>query len=201
MSKSLHWIIPHTSGILAALLLGPVLSGMAWAEFFSIPLTSITGSNAVRLVSQGIALGLIMALAVSGYQQLADNGRGSSFFRAIILPSAALIVVLFGARTLRSLGSPLIHQVGETLFIQGYTTVLLACGLWLTVAWLRHLEPLRNAFGPPPTKRIAARAAVAEESPAFESSEEVGEPPADKNQTLVINGQAPAALGRYKILR
>ena len=62
MSKSLHWIIPHASGILAALLLGPLLSGMAWVEFFSIPLTSVSGANAVRLVSQGVALFLLMAL-------------------------------------------------------------------------------------------------------------------------------------------
>ena len=52
MSKSLHWIIPHASGILAALLLGPLLSGLAWVEFFSIPLTAVTGANAVRLVTQ-----------------------------------------------------------------------------------------------------------------------------------------------------
>src|SRR4029079_8523311 len=109
MYKNLHWIIPHASGILAALLLGPLLSGMAWVEFFSIPLTSITGGNAVRLLSQGIALGLVLALGVSAYQQLADNGRPWSFLRAIVLPAAVLTVVLFGGKTLLSLGSPLIH--------------------------------------------------------------------------------------------
>ena len=67
MFKHLHWIIPHASGVLAALLLGPVLSGMAWVEFFSIPITSITGASAIRLVSHGIALGLVMAFAVSAY--------------------------------------------------------------------------------------------------------------------------------------
>jgi tRNA A-37 threonylcarbamoyl transferase component Bud32 len=201
MSKNLHWIIPHASGILAALLLGPLLSGMAWVEFFSIPLTSITGGNAVRLVSQGIALGLVLALGVSAYQQLADNGRASSFLRAIVLPAAVLTVVLFGGKTLLSLGSPLIHQVGATLFIQTYTIALLACGLWLSIAWLRHLEPLRNAFAPPPAKRKPARTAVIEEPPAFESSEEIAWQPAEKTQPVGMNGQAPAALGRYKILK
>ena len=200
MSK-LHWIIPHLSGILAALLLGPVLSGMAWVEFFSIPMTSITGGNAIRLVSHGIALGLVIALAVSAYQQLADNGRGSSFLRAIALPSAALIVVLFGGKTLGSLGAPLIHQVGPTLFVQGSTIALLACGLWLTIAWLRELESLRNAFGPPPVKRKSGRTVVAEEAPAFESSEDIAAQPADKNQPIPIHGQTPAVLGRYKILK
>ena len=155
MSKSLHWIIPQASGILAALLLGPLLSGMAWVEFFSIPLTSVTGANAMRLVSQGIALGLLMSLAVSAYQQLPDNGRGSSFLRTIVLPSAALAVVIFGGKTLRTLGSPLIFQIGPSLFAQGFTIMLVASGLWLTIAWLRHLELLRNTFSPAPRQTKA----------------------------------------------
>ncbi len=205
MSKSLHWIIPHAAGILAALLLGPLLSGMAWVEFFSIPLTTVTGANALRLVSHGIALGLLMALAVSAYQQCPDNGRGLSFLRAIVLPSAALIVVLFGGKALRSAGSPLIFQIGPSLFVQGYSIVLVACGLWLTIVWLRHLEPLRNAFTPPPVKRRPVRTAVSEEAPVSDNSEEIAaEPPApSQNATISMNGngQPPVSLGRYKILK
>ncbi len=201
MSKSLHWIIPHASGILVALLLGPLLSGMAWVEYFSIPLTFITGANAVRFVSQGIALGLLMAFAVSAYQQLPDNGRGSSFLRSIVLPSAALLVVLFGGKTLRSVGSPLIHQLGPAFYIQGYTIALLACGLWLTIMWLRHLEPLRTAFGPPSVKRKPARAAVPEDSSEIDSSAESTAAPADTGTAIAMNGHVPATLGRYKILK
>jgi eukaryotic-like serine/threonine-protein kinase len=201
MSKSLHWIIPHASGILVALLLGPLLSGMAWVEYFRIPLTSITGGNAVRFVSQGIALGLMMAFAVSAYQQLPDNGRGSSFLRNIVLPSAAVLVVLFGGKTLRSVGAPLIHQLGPAFYTQGYTIALLACGLWLTVMWLRHLEPLRNAFGPPPAKRKPVGAAVADDSSEIQTSAEISAPPAENGATVAMNGHVPATLGRYKILK
>jgi eukaryotic-like serine/threonine-protein kinase len=201
MSKSLYWIIPHAIGILVALLLGPLLSGMAWAEYFSIPLTAITGANAVRLMSQGIALGLVMALAVSAYQQLPDDGRGSSFFRAIVLPSAASLVVLFIAKTLGSFGLPLIHQIGPSLYVQGYTVVLLACGLWVTIAWLRHLEPLRKAFGPPPVQRKPAASTVSELSAEFQVDEGIAVPPADKNTAIAVNGHVPATLGRYKILK
>ena len=203
MSKNLHWIIPHMSGILAALLVGPLLSGMAWVEFFSIPLTDVTGANAVRLVSQGIALGLLMALAVSAYQQLPDDGRGSSFFRTIVLPLAALLVVIFGGKTLRTLGAPLIFQIGPSRFAQGYTLMLVACGLWLTIAWLRHLESLRNAFAPAPLNRRPVRAPVPEEPPLSDAREEITVEPADKSTTIAMNshGQAPASLGRYKILK
>jgi len=203
MSKSLHWIIPHASGILAALLLGPLLSGMAWVEFFSIPLTSVTGANAVRLMSQGIALGLLMALAVSAYQQLPDNGRGSGFLRTIVLPSAALAVVIFGGKILRTLGSPLIFQIGPSLFAQGYTIMLFTSGLWLTIAWLRHLELLRNTFAPALVKRKPIRATVTEESPVSDGSAEVAAEPVEKSTAIVMNGngQPPASLGRYKILK
>jgi eukaryotic-like serine/threonine-protein kinase len=201
MSKSLHWIIPHASGILVALLLGPLLSGMAWVEYFSIPLTSITGANAVRFVSQGIALGLVMAFAVSVYQQLPDNGRGSSFLRSIVLPSAALLVVMFGGKTLRSFGSPLIHQLGPTFYMHGYMIALLGCGLWLTIMWLRHMEPLRTAFGPPPVTRRPARAAGPEDSSEIGGSAEITAPPAENGPAIGIHGYAPPTLGRYKILK
>ena len=202
MSKSLHWIIPHASGILAALLLGPLLSGLAWVEFFSIPLTAVTGANAVRLVSQGVALGLLMALAVSAYQQLPDNGRGSSFLRTIVLPSAALAVLIFGGRTLRTLGSPFIHQIGLSVFAQGYTIMLVASGLWLTISWLRHLALLRNTFAPEPVKRKPVRAPVPEEPPVTDDSAETTDP-VEKSTAVVMNGngQPPASLGRYKILK
>jgi eukaryotic-like serine/threonine-protein kinase len=199
MSKSVHWIIPHASGILAALLLGPLLSGMAWVEFFIIPLTPVTGGNAVRLVSQGIALGLVIALAVSAHQQLPDNGRGSSFLRAIVLPSAALIVVIFGGKALRTAGSPLIQQVGPSLFAQGHALALVACGLWLSIAWLRYLEPLRNSFAPPPVERKPLKATAPEDPPLSDGGEEVAVQPAEK--TIAMNGHPPATLGRYKILK
>ena len=201
MSKHLHWMIPHACGILAALLLGPLLSGMAWVEFFSIPLTAVTGANAVRFVSQGIALGLVMALAVSAHQQLPDNGRGSSFLRMIVLPSATLIVVIFGGKTLRSVGSPLIVQIGPRLFMQAYTIALIACGLWLTIAWLRHLDPLRNTFAPPPVKRKPGRSTVPEELSVLDASTEIVDQQGQKGTTIVVNGQTPAGLGRYKILK
>src|SRR6185503_6540103 len=203
MSKSLHWIIPHASGILAALLLGPLLSGLAWVEFFSIPLTAVTGANAVRLVSQGVALGLLMALAASAYQQLPDNVRGSSFLRTIVLPSAALAVVIFGGRTLLTLGSPFIDQIGLSVFAQGYTIMLVVSGLWLTIAWLRHLELLRNTFAPEPVKRKPVRTPVPEESPVTDDSAEIAADPVEKSTAIVMNGngQPPASLGRYKILK
>jgi serine/threonine-protein kinase len=201
MSKSVHWIIPHASGILAALLLGPLLSGMAWVEFFTIPLTAVTGANAIRLVSQSLALGLVMVFAASAYQQLPENGRGSSFLRAIVLPSATLVVVIFGGRVLPTAGWPLIQQMGTPLFVQVYTLALVGCGLWLTIAWLRHLEPLRNSFAPPPSERKPLKATAREQAPVLDDGNEADAQPAAKTTAIGANGHPPTSLGRYKILK
>jgi len=203
MSKSLHWIIPHVTGILAALLAGPLLSSMAWVEFFTIPLTPIAGPSAVRLLANAIALGLVIAFAVAAYQQLPDNGRGSSFFRTILFPLVALIILIFGGKALRTNGLPLVQQIGPYNFLQGYTIALVGSGLWLTVVWLRNLDFLRNAFAPPTPsiKRTPARQAIEEEPVLSDSSDTLPAQPAEKASPISLNGQAPASLGRYKILK
>ena len=173
MSKSLHWIIPHVTGILAALLAGMLLSSMTWVEFFSIPLTPITGPSAVRLLADAIALGLVISFAVTAYEQLPDNGRGSSFFRTILFPFIAVIVLIFAGKALRANGLPLIQQIGLSNFLQGYTIALVGSGLWLTVVWLRHLDLLRNAFAPPPSKRKPVRAVLKNEPAPSDSSDEI----------------------------
>ena len=204
MSKSLHWIIPHVTGILAALLAGPLLSSMAWVEFFTIPLTPIAGPSAVRLLANAIALGLVIALAVAAYQQLPDNGRGSSFFRTILFPLVALIILIFGGKALRTNGLPLVQQIGPSNFLQGYTIALVGSGLWLTVVWLRNLDFLRNAFAPPPPlKRKTTRAANDENPILADNSDEIPAQLTEKEKVPIIvpNGQPPAVLGRYKILK
>lgn len=201
MSKSLHWIIPHVTGILAVLLAGMLLSSMAWVDFFSVPLTPITGPNAVRLLADAIALGLVISLAVTAYEQLPDNGRGLSFIRTILFPIAAVIILIFAGKALRAHGLSLVQEIGPSNFLQGYTVVLVGSGLWVTVIWLRHLDLLRNAFAPPPSKRKPPRPAIVEAPTVSDSSNEIPAQPTEKTQILSINGQSPAMLGRYKILK
>jgi eukaryotic-like serine/threonine-protein kinase len=201
MSKSLHWIIPHVTGILAALLAGMLISSMGWVEFFSIPLTSVTGPSAVRLLADAIALGLVISFAVTAYEQLPDNGRGSSFLRTILFPLVALIFLIFAGKAVRANGLPLVQQIGPSHFLQGYTIVLVASGLWVTVVWLRHLNLLRNAFAPSPSKGKSVRAAIIEEPALSDSSDEIPAQPTEKTQAIGLNGQSPAMLGRYKILK
>src|SRR5262245_5337080 len=200
MSKSLHWIIPHVSGILAALLAGMLISSLGWAEFFSIPLTPVTGPSAVRLLADAIALGLLISFAVTAYEQLPDNGRGSSFLRTILFPLAALIFLMFAGKALRVNGLPLVQQFGTSNFLRGYTIALVGSGLWLTVVWLRHLDFLRHACAPPPAKDKSA-SPVVEEPELSDCSDGIPTQPTEKTQAVSLNGQSPAMLGRYKILK
>jgi serine/threonine-protein kinase len=202
MSKHLPWIIPHAAGILAALLAGPLFSSLAWVEFFSIPLTPVTGANAVRLTTDAVALALILSLAVSAHRELPENGRGSSFFRAIVFPLATLLIVIFGGKSLRTAGLPLVQQIGSSNVLRVQTIVLVGAGFWLTAVWLRHLDMLRNAFAPPPVaKRRTARTAAEEAPEPSDSSDNIASPPSEKASAPIINGLPPATLGRYKILK
>jgi serine/threonine-protein kinase len=89
------------------------------------------------------------------------------------------------------------------VFVQGYTIMLVVSGLWLTIVWLRHLELLRNTFAPEPVKRKPVRTPVPEESPVTDDSAEIAADPVEKSTAVVMNGngQPPASLGRYKILK
>jgi eukaryotic-like serine/threonine-protein kinase len=202
MSKSLSWLLPHVAGILAALLISPLVGGMAWVEYFSIPLTPLTGPDALRLTADVIALGLVLSLAVTAHQRLSNNARGSSFLREILFPLAALLVVLLGGKALRAAGFPLVQQIGLSNFSWGYALALLGSGLWMTVAWLRHLDMLHNAFAAPSaTRRGTAHAGEEEARESSASSDELADQPREKTPPVSANGTPPATLGRYKILK
>lgn len=200
MPKSLHWIFPHVIGILGALLAGLLVSNMAWADFFSIPLTPVAGPNAVRLIADAIALGFIISFAVTAYGQLPDNDQGSSFLRAIMLPLVTVICLIFAGKAIRGNGLPFVQQIGPSNYLRGYTLVVVGSGLWLTVLWLRHLQFLRNAFAQPPSKGKTIRPAV-DESVLSDSSDETPAQSTEKTQAVSLNGQSPSMLGRYKILK
>jgi len=202
MPKYLTWAFPYAAGILAALLAVPLLGHVTWVQLLGIPLTPITGQDALKLIAHTVALGLLMALAIAAYQELSDNGRGSSFLRAILFPLATLIIVIMGGKTLRTAGLPLINQIGPSIYILGHTAALVGSGIWLTVTWLRHFEMLSKAFSPPPqTKRKTTRTEDHEEPDPLDSHDDLAIEPRENATAAILNGQPPSMLGRYKILK
>ncbi len=201
MPKAWTWIAPYTIAILALLLAGPLLSSLASVQSASFPQLQLSGSQAIRLGTNLLALATLWTLGFVATQQIPDNGRALTFFRKLALPVATLLVVLFVNKAFRTVGLPLIEQIGSSRFAWGYTIGLVGSGLWLTAVWILNRNSLREAFAPPERTRKEAQAHSEEED---RGQEEAAEPPSDATATIAIaqaNGHAPAMLGRYKVLK
>ena len=202
MSKSWTWIAPYTFAILAVLLAGPLLSSLDWAQSVSVPYLHLSGPHAIRLGANLLALTILLVLAFVASQHIPDNGRGSSFLRNLVLPLTTLVVILFANKAFRTVGLPLIEQMGPSRFALGYAIGLVGSGLWLTAAWVLNRSSLREAFAPPSqTRRQGAQALSEDEDTGQKEATEA--PPETKSiaATSTITSYTPGMLGRYKVLK
>lgn len=203
MSKAWSWVAPYTFAILAVLLAGPLLSSLRVVQSLSFPSLGMSGFGLFRLIADLAALSLFWALAFTAFREIPDNGRGLTFLGGIVLPLATLLVIIFGNKALRTVGAPLVDLIGSTQFAWYYTGALSLAALWVTIAWIRHLGPLREAFLPP--KKLSRKEKeLVEPVEQTEPSEEVevGSPePKAKPSGTLGNGSAPGMLGRYKVLK
>jgi len=202
MSKTWNWVIPHLVGIMAALLIGPVVGNLTAVHTFQLPSLQLNGTSIVRLLADGIALTLWFSLAVNAYRELPDNGRGLTFFRQIVLPLALLVTVFFGDKALRGVGYPLIERLGLSNYLWVYSAGMIGAGLWLTASWLRNIRLLRNAFSAAPRpKHQPMPTEDSEELPHPGESGEVEPSLSDTPVPTIANGAVPSVLGRYKVLK
>jgi serine/threonine-protein kinase len=202
MSKSWTWIAPYTFAILAMLLAGPLLSSLALVQSVSAPYLQLSGPHAIRLVATLLALAILWVFAFAASQKIPDNGRGSSFVRNLVLPLTTLVVILFANKTFRTVGLPVIEQVGSSRFASGYAIGLVGSGLWLTAAWVLNRSSLREAVAHPRQTRRQEAQALSEDEDT--GQEEVAEAPSELTSTAVmstINDYTPGMLGRYKVLK
>ena len=202
MLKSWTWIVPYIFAIIGVLLAGPLLSNLALVQSASVPYMQLSGPHAIRLIADLLALAILWVLALVASQQIPDNGRGSSFLRSLTLPLTTLVVILFANKAFRTVGLPLIDQMGPSRFAIGYAIGLVGSGLWLTAAWILNRSLLREAFAPPrPTRRQEAQALSEDEDTG---QKEEAATPSELPSTVAIstvNGYTPGMLGRYKILK
>ncbi|MDZ4732604.1 MAG: serine/threonine-protein kinase [Nitrospirota bacterium] len=202
MSKSWTWIAPYTFAILAVLLAGPLLSSLALVQSVSVPYLQLSGPHTIRLGANLLALAILWVLAFTASQHIPDNGRGSSFLRNLVLPLTTLVIILFANKAFRTVGLPLIEQMGPSRFALGYAVALVGSGLWLTAAWVFNRSSLQEAFAPSSqTRRQGARALS--ENGDMEQEEEAAAPsePTSTAATLAINSYTPGMLGRYRVLK
>ncbi len=183
------------------LLAGPLLSSLALVQTVSVPYLQLSGPHAIRLVANLLALATLGVFAFAAPQKIPDNGRGSSFLRNLVPPLTTLVVILFVNKTFRTVGLPVIEQVGASRFAWGYAIGLVGSGLWLTAVWVLNRSLLREAFSPPrQTRRHEAQAHSEDEDAGHEEAEAPSEP-ISTAATSTINGYTPGMLGRYKVLK
>jgi len=203
MSKSWTWIGPYTFAILAVLLAGPLLSSLAVLQSVSVPYLQLNGGHAIRLAADLLALAILWTLAFAASQRITNSG-GPGFLRNLVLPSTTLVVILFANKAFRTVGLPLIDQMGPSRFAWGYAVGLIGSGIWLTAAWILNIRSLRETFDSPnQTRRQGAQGLPEDEEKDAELEEEAGAPPEPKStaSTSTINGHTPGMLGRYKVLK
>jgi serine/threonine-protein kinase len=202
MSKSWTWIAPYTFAILAVLLAGPLLSSLALVQSVSVPNLQLSGPHAIRLGADLLALAILWVLAFAAFQQIPDNGRGSTFLRNIVLPLTTLVVILFANKAFRTVGLPLIEQMGPSRFASGYAIGLVGSGLWLTAAWVLNQSSLREAFALPSQPRRQGAQELSESKDAgHEEEAETTPEPKNTAVTSAITSSTPGMLGRYRVLK
>jgi tRNA A-37 threonylcarbamoyl transferase component Bud32 len=202
MSKSWTWIAPYTFAILTMLLAGPLLSSLALVQSISIPYLHLSGPHAIRLAAHLLALTILWVFAIAATQQIPGNGYGSRFLRSLVLPLTTLVIILFANKAFRTVGLPLIEQMGPSRFALGYAIGLVGSGLWLTAAWILNWSSLRAAFAPPgQTQRQEAQVLSEDEDAEQEEKTAVPSEPKNIAATATINSYTPGMLGRYRVLK
>ena len=81
MSKPWTWIAPSILVILAVLLTAPLLNSPTLVQSVSVADLQLSGPHATRLVADLLAFAIFCILAFAAFQQIPDNGRGSSLPR------------------------------------------------------------------------------------------------------------------------
>jgi len=201
MPKSWTWIAPYIFLILAILLVGPLLSNLAVAQSVSIPYVPLSGPQAIRLIANLLALAILWALAFAAFQNISDNGRGSGFLRRLALPLTTLIVILFVNKVFRTVGLPLVDQIGPSRFAMGYAIGLVGSGLWVTAAWILNQHALREAFAPSGHTRGQEMEALPKNEHIGHEEPEAPSEPTSIAATAMISGHTPSMLGRYRVLK
>jgi len=199
MSTRWNWIGPYSFAILAALIAGPLLSSFGPVQSWSIVSLRLSGPNIVRLAVDGLVLLFLWLMAATAFREIQDNGRGSGFFRSLLLPISAILTVLFINKAMKTVGLPFVEQIGTARYAWGYAIGLVVAGSWFTAAWLLHLQALQAIWSPP----IQSCKPVHADHQSDESEEVATTRTESMNKTVPVaaNRQSPTMLGRYKVLK
>jgi len=200
MVNAPSWTLQYVLVALVALFAGPILSKLPEAQSFPLTPFGLTGSQTLRLIVEGTGLLILCLLSLRAFRQMPDNGRGFSFLRRLVLPVTILFMVIVMDKALRIDGLSLLDRVGPTRYTLTYAAALTLVGLWITAAWLRHLDALCRFFANP-----AGSTRRKEPGLRAEDTDEIDPEQRNKETEAVANittqSSQPGTLGRYKVLK
>ena len=83
MSKSWTWIAPYYLGHLGCAPSRPLAEQLGLFQSVSVQNLLLSGSHAIQLVTDLLALAILWVLAFAASQHIPDNGSGSSFLHSL----------------------------------------------------------------------------------------------------------------------
>ncbi|HWF61037.1 MAG TPA: serine/threonine-protein kinase [Nitrospira sp.] len=201
MVNASSWAVQYVLVALAALFAGPVLSKLPAAQSFPLTLFGLTGSQTIHLIIEGTGLVALCMLSLRAFRRMPDNGRGFSFLRRLVLPVTTLFVVIVIDKTLPVVELPLLDRVGSPRYTMAYAAALTLIGLWITAAWLLHLDALHRFFvKPAQSTRRQEPGLRTEDIDGIDSEQESSETETAAH-ILTTQNSPPGTLGRYKVLK
>ena len=205
MTTSWGWIGPYFIVIVLAVLVGPFLATLPLFTHTYLRPLGMNAAQAVRFIADGICLLMIWAAASRARRDLKDNGKGQTFLRAILFPSALFVIIIAAFQAYEAHGMSVLGPPKQPLYNWLITGSLIGAATWLTFAWVRHVDALTRMFSGRPRRRAVTeepvRAGKADEGRA--SDDAISSAQARPTTSAVArNGTGvPATLGRYQVLK
>ena len=205
MTTSWGWIGPYFIVIVLAVLVGPFLATLPLFTHTYIGPLSMNAAQAVRFIADGICLLMIWSAASRARRDLKDNGKGQTFLRAILFPSALFVIVIAAFQAYEAHGMSVLGPPKQPLYNWLITGGLIGSATWLTFAWVRHIDALTRMFAGRPRRRAVTEEPVrADKTDEGRTSDEaISSAPGRPTASAVVrNGTGvPATLGRYQVLK
>lgn len=201
MSKIWGWAGPYVMTIVWTLLLGMLLSRVPLIKQSLLGHTTLAVSQIIRTVSYAGALFMICMLSFRTTRELPDDGAALSFFRGILRPLTALLVLFAGYKIV--LGPDAALSRSTNTLTAHWTMVLgmAAAAFWLTVSWVRHSDALIASFERHGTENHADPAAILGErhDDPWSKADRMKH---DTDATVVLSRPSQKrTLGRYRIVK
>ncbi len=205
MTTSWGWIGPYFIVIVLAVLVGPFLATLPLFTHTYIPPLGMNAAQLVRFIADGICLLMIWSAASRAREDLKENGKGQTFLRAILFPTALFVIVITTFQAYEAHGISVLGPPKQPLYNWLITGGLIGSATWLTFAWVRHVDALtRMCAGRPCRRTVREEPARADKTDAVRATDEAvpSTPTRPASSAAVRPGTGvPATLGRYQVIK